>query len=112
MITAFGEDKELQKKANLAIYAGVREDIQDMEENEREVLTEILLLMDKYNLYGKMAIPKKHDTDFEVPELYRLAAKTGGVFVNASLSETFGLTLIEVGCVRFTRCYNKKWWST
>ena len=95
LITAFGENKELQKKANLAIYAGVREDIQDMEENEREVLTEILLLMDKYNLYGKMAIPKKHDTDFEVPELYRLAAKTGGVFVNASLSETFGLTLIE-----------------
>ena len=95
LITAFGEDKELQKKANLAIYAGVREDIQDMEENEREVLTEILLLLDKYNLYGKMAIPKKHDTDFEVPELYRLAARTGGVFVNASLSETFGLTLIE-----------------
>ncbi len=95
LITAYGEDKELQKKANLAIYAGVREDITTMEENEREVLTEILLLMDKYNLYGKMAIPKKHDTDFEVPELYRLAAKTGGVFVNAALSETFGLTLIE-----------------
>ncbi len=95
LITAYGEDKELQKKANLAIYAGVRDDIATMEENEREVLTEILLLMDKYNLYGKMAIPKKHDTDFEVPELYRLAAKTGGVFVNAALSETFGLTLIE-----------------
>jgi sucrose-phosphate synthase len=42
-----------------------------------------------------MAIPKKHDPDIEVPELYRMAAKTGGVFVNASLSETFGLTLIE-----------------
>lgn len=95
LITAYGEDKELQKKANLAIYAGIRDDIQAMEENEREVLTEILLLMDKYNLYGKMAIPKKHDTEIEVPELYRMAAKTGGVFVNAALSETFGLTLIE-----------------
>lgn len=95
LITAYGEDKELQKKANLAIYAGIRDDILTMEENEREVLTEILLLMDKYNLYGKMAIPKKHDPDIEVPELYRMAAKTGGIFVNASLSETFGLTLIE-----------------
>lgn len=95
LITAYGEDKQLQKKANLAIYAGVREDIQTMEDNEREVLTEILLLMDKYNLYGKMAIPKKHDTDIEVPELYRIAARTNGVFVNASLSETFGLTLLE-----------------
>jgi len=78
LITAYGEDKELQKKANLAIFAGIREDIQTMEDNEREVLTEILLLMDKYNLYGKMAIPKKHDSELEVPELYRIAAESGG----------------------------------
>src|SRR5574338_43398 len=95
LITAYGEDESLQKKANLAIYAGIREDIQTMEDNEREVLTEILLLMDKYNLYGKMAIPKTHDTNIEVPELYRMAARSSGVFVNAALSETFGLTLIE-----------------
>ena len=66
-----------------------------MEDNEREVLTEILLLMDKYNLYGKMAIPKQHNTQTEVPELYRIAADMGGVFVNAALTEPFGLTLIE-----------------
>jgi sucrose-phosphate synthase len=95
LITAYGEDKELQKKANLAIFAGIRENIQTMEDNEREVLTEILLLMDKYNLYGKMAIPKKHDSELEVPELYRIAAESGGVFVNAALTEPFGLTLIE-----------------
>ncbi|RPI68493.1 MAG: glycosyltransferase, partial [Ignavibacteriales bacterium] len=95
LITAFGEDEELQEKANLAIFAGIRTDIQTMPENEQEVLTEILLLMDKYNLYGKMAIPKRHDTQYEVPELYRIAARTGGVFVNAALTEPFGLTLIE-----------------
>lgn len=95
LITAYGEDKELQKKANLAIFAGIRTDIQTMPDNEREVLTEILLLMDKYNLYGKMAIPKRHDTQTEVPELYRIAADTGGVFINAALTEPFGLTLIE-----------------
>ena len=95
LITAYGESKELQKKANLAIFAGIRKDIQTMLDNEREVLTEILLLMDKYNLYGKMAIPKKHDTQHEVPELYRIAAETGGVFVNSALTEPFGLTLIE-----------------
>ncbi len=95
LITAYGEDKELQQKANLAIFAGIREDIQTMPDNEREVLTEILLLMDKYNLYGKMAIPKRHDTQHEVPELYRIAAESGGVFVNAALTEPFGLTLIE-----------------
>ena len=95
LITAYGEDKELQKKANLAIFAGIRTDIQTMPENEREVLTDILLLMDKYNLYGKIAIPKRHDTQTEVPELYRIAADTKGVFINAALTEPFGLTLIE-----------------
>ena len=95
LIKAFGEDTELQKKANLAIFAGIRTDIQEMPDNEREVLTDILLLMDKYNLYGKMAIPKRHDTQTEVPELYRIAADTKGVFVNAALTEPFGLTLIE-----------------
>lgn len=95
LITAYGEDKVLQEKANLAIFAGIRTDISTMPDNEREVLTDILLLMDKYNLYGKMAIPKRHDTQNEVPELYRISADTGGVFINAALTEPFGLTLIE-----------------
>jgi sucrose-phosphate synthase len=95
LIKAYGEDEQLQEKANLAIFAGIREDIQEMPDNEREVLTDILLLMDKYNLYGKIAIPKRHDTHTEVPELYRIAADTGGVFTNVALTEPFGLTLIE-----------------
>ena len=95
LITAYGKSKTLRDKANLAIFAGIREDIQEMPDNEREVLTEILLLMDKYNLYGKMAIPKRHDTEHEIPQLYRIAAESGGIFVNVALVEPFGLTLIE-----------------
>ncbi|HPJ39461.1 MAG TPA: HAD-IIB family hydrolase [Spirochaetota bacterium] len=95
LIKAFGEDLELQSMANLAVFAGIRKDISDKEENERDVLTEMLLLMDKYDLYGKMAIPKKHDFEYEVPELYRIAAEKKGVFVNPALTEPFGLTLLE-----------------
>ena len=95
LIKAYGEDLELRSMANLAVFAGIRKDISEMEENERDVLTEILLLMDKYDLYGKIAIPKKHDFEHEVPELYRIAAEKKGVFVNSALSEPFGLTLIE-----------------
>ncbi|MBN2001099.1 HAD-IIB family hydrolase [candidate division KSB1 bacterium] len=95
LVQAYGEDKELQKKANLAVFAGIRKDISQMPEIERNVLTDILLLMDKYNLYGKMAIPKKHDVELEIPELYRIAAETRGVFVNSAFNEPFGLTLIE-----------------
>jgi sucrose-phosphate synthase len=95
LVTAYGEDKELQAIANLAIFAGIRKDIAEMEENERNVLTEMLLLMDRYDLYGRLAIPKKHDFSIEVPELYRLCADSYGVFVNSALVEPFGLTLIE-----------------
>ena len=95
LIRAFGEDLELQAMANLAVFAGIRKDIDIMEENEQEVLTRMLLLMDKFDLYGKMAIPKKHDFEFEVPALYRIAADKRGVFVNPALVEPFGLTLLE-----------------
>jgi len=95
LIEAYGKDYELQAIANLAIFAGIRKDIDAKEENERDVLTQMLLEMDKYDLYGKMAIPKKHNFEYEVPELYRIAAASKGVFVNAALTEPFGLTLLE-----------------
>jgi len=95
LITAYGEDKDLQAIANLAIFAGIRKNITVMKENERNVLTEMLLLMDQYDLYGKLAIPKKHDFTSEVPELYRLCAESEGIFVNPALVEPFGLTLVE-----------------
>jgi sucrose-phosphate synthase len=95
LIKAYGEDLELRSMSNLAVFAGIRKDITHMEDNERDVLTEILLLMDKYDLYGKIAIPKKHEFEHEVPELYRIAAEKKGVFVNSALTEPFGLTLIE-----------------
>ncbi|MEX2640639.1 MAG: HAD-IIB family hydrolase [Balneolales bacterium] len=95
LVKAYGTNKELQLIANLAIFAGIRKDIDNMDDNEREVLNDLLYLMDKYDLYGKMAIPKKHDPNNEVPELYRMAAASGGVFVNSAFSEPFGLTMIE-----------------
>ncbi len=95
LVEAYGKDLELQTMANLAIFAGLRKDIDAMADNEKEVLTQMLLAMDKYDLYGKMAIPKKHDFEYEVPALYRIAAEKGGVFINPALTEPFGLTLLE-----------------
>ncbi len=95
LVSAYGMDKELQAIANLAVFAGIRKDISTMNDNEQEVLTDLLLLMDKFDLYGKLAIPKRHDVEYEVPELYRLAATKQGVFVNPAFKENFGLTLIE-----------------
>ncbi|MBN1649223.1 MAG: HAD-IIB family hydrolase [Spirochaetales bacterium] len=95
LIDIYGQDRELQAMANLAIFAGIRSDINEMPEAERQVLTDILLQMDKYDLYGKIAIPKNHNPETEVPELYRIAALKKGVFVSASYLETFGLTFVE-----------------
>lgn len=95
IIQSYGQDKELQAMANLAIFAGVRKDISKMPEDEKDILTNLLLLMDKYDLYGKMAIPKKNDPKLDVPEIYRLSARKKGVFVNATPGENFGLTIVE-----------------
>ncbi|MCV9932588.1 HAD-IIB family hydrolase [Flavobacterium sp. LS1R47] len=95
LIDVYGKDKELQSIANLVIFAGIRKDISKMPESEKNVLTDLLLLMDKYDLYGKMAIPKKHDVENEVSIIYRYAAEKRGVFVNLALHENFGLTVIE-----------------
>ena len=95
IIHSYGQDKELQAMANLAIFAGVRKDITLMPPDEQDILTNLLLLLDKYDLYGKMAIPKKNDPTLEVPEIYRVAARKKGVFVNATPGENFGLTIVE-----------------
>ncbi|HET7000686.1 MAG TPA: HAD family hydrolase, partial [Puia sp.] len=95
IIQSYGQDKELQAMANLAIFAGVRKDISQMPEDEQDILKNLLLLLDKYDLYGKMAIPKKNDPKLEVPEIYRIAARKKGVFINATPGENFGLTIVE-----------------
>ncbi len=99
LVEAYGEDKELQALANLAVFAGIRKNITEMSEAEQQVLTDILLMMDRYDLYGHMAIPKRHDSELEVPELYRYAASLHGIFVNPAFVEPFGLTFIESSAV-------------
>lgn len=94
LVEAYGESSQLQAAANLVVVAGNREDIREMDEGSRAVLTELLLVIDCYNLYGKVSLPKHHKAN-EVAEIYRLAAASKGVFINPALTEPFGLTLLE-----------------
>lgn len=94
LVTAFGESPELRERANLAIVAGNRDDIRTLDEAQAEVLKDLLLDVDRYDLWGSVALPKQHQSD-DIPALYRLAAQRRGVFVNPALTEPFGLTLIE-----------------
>lgn len=94
LVRAYGERPSLRELANLVIVAGNRDDIQSLDRGARQVMTELLLIIDRYDLWGSVAIPKHHEPE-DVPDLYRLAARSGGVFVNPALTEPFGLTLIE-----------------
>lgn len=94
LIRAFGERASLQEKANLVIVAGNRDDIAHMERGPRTVLTDMLLAIDRHDLYGQAAYPKHHDPE-DVPDIYRLATRSRGLLVNPALTEPFGLTLIE-----------------
>ncbi len=94
LVEAYGHSSTLNDLANLVIVAGNRDDIDDLEEGAQEVFHELLVAVDRHDLYGKVALPKHHRRD-QVPLIYRIAAATGGVFVNPALTEPFGLTLIE-----------------
>lgn len=94
LVRAYGQSEELQRLANLVVVAGNRDDIETMEKGPRQVLSDLLLLVDRYDLYSRVAYPKHHQAD-DVPDLYRLATRTRGVLVNPALTEPFGLTLIE-----------------
>lgn len=94
LVAAYGQSPELQQAANLVIVAGTREDVRELEDSEQKVMTDLLFDIDRHDLWGKVALPK-HVSQDDVPELYRLAARRRGVFVNPAFTEPFGLTLIE-----------------
>ena len=66
----------------------------DLDAGAQQVLTNLLLLIDANNLYGSVALPKRHRGG-EIPEVYRAVSAGGGVFINPALTEPFGLTLLE-----------------
>jgi len=94
LIEAYGQSPRLQELANLVIVAGNRDDIDELEEGAQEVFHELLLAIDRYDIYSKVSMPKHHLRE-QVSFIYRITAASGGVFVNPALTEPFGLTLIE-----------------
>ncbi|MBU2956049.1 HAD-IIB family hydrolase [Paracoccus sp. C2R09] len=93
LLRAYAGDPGLQDRANLVVVAGLREGLQGGCPDQDGIVTELFDLVDRHDLWGKVALPRRHDHD-EVASLYALAAQ-GGVFVNPALHEPFGLTLIE-----------------
>lgn len=57
------------------LILGNRDDIEELSGSSAAVLTAVLSLIDKYDMYGQVAYPKHHKQS-DVPQIYRLAAKT------------------------------------
>ncbi len=94
LIETYGRSSILQQRHNLILILGCREDSRQLDKQQREVFQQVFELVDKYNLYGKVAYPKQHKRE-QIPSIYRWAANRNGLFVNPALTEPFGLTLLE-----------------
>lgn len=94
LVKTYGESPQLQREGNLVLIMGSRDDLREMPTGQKTVLLNVLTLIDVYNLYGKVAYPKRHKAD-DVAALYREITKSRGIFVNAAMTEPFGLTLLE-----------------
>ena len=94
LVKVFGESSALQREANLVLIMGTRDDVRKMPPGQRAVINNVLTLIDVYSLYGKIAYPKSHQSS-DVGPLYRAITQSRGVFVNAAMTEPFGLTLLE-----------------
>jgi len=94
LVEAYATTPGLSDKANLAIVAGLRCGLLGNDGEQRSVLLEIADTIDRFDLHGKVAWPRRHEQD-HVPGLYALAKRTGGIFVNPALTEPYGLTLLE-----------------
>ena len=94
LMRAFGANPALRELANLVIVCGNRTDMDALPAGAKRVVEGLVKLVDTLDLYGSVALPKRHGQD-DVPALYGFAASTKGVFVNVALNEPYGLTLIE-----------------
>jgi sucrose-phosphate synthase len=96
LVKVYGESEQLQDLANLVMVMGTRDDLRELPRAQQTIINNVLYLIDRYDLYGKVAYPKSHSPN-DVQELYRLAESLKGVFINPALTEPFGLTLLEAG---------------
>ena len=94
LIGIYAASPVLRAHADLVILAGLRDDIADAEPEQAEVFAGLLAAIDRHDLYGRVALPKRHRRE-DVFALYRLAARSGGVFAQPAFCEPYGLTIAE-----------------
>jgi sucrose synthase len=91
----FGENKELQKVANIVLVAGKTDASKSSDGEEKEQINWMHHLIEQYNLQNKIRWIGKLFRKDQTGEVYRIIADRKGVFVQPALFEGFGLTVLE-----------------
>jgi sucrose-phosphate synthase len=99
LVKAFAESKALQESANLVILTkGYDNPLLDYQqatnENERQVLIELIDIINQNNLSGKIAM-FSIENQKDLGNLYRYLSKRRSVFCLTALYEPFGLAPLE-----------------
>lgn len=91
----FGQNKELQEKANLIIVAGKINADDSSDHEEKKQIGIMHNIINEYNLHNKIKWLGKLFRKDEAGEVYRIIAERRGLFVQPGLFEGFGLTVLE-----------------
>lgn len=94
LLEAYVGSARLRRRANLVVLAGQHERVRAERDAQSRELDRLHALVARHGLGGRVALPPSHAPE-SVTQLYRLAARRRGVFVNVARHEPFGLTLIE-----------------
>lgn len=92
LVKAFCGSKSLAKKANLIILTGIKK---NPDKNQKAIYEKMRKITSKARMQKSVAFVKFVDFKEGIGGLYRLAAKSKGIFINPALIEPFGLTILE-----------------
>jgi sucrose-phosphate synthase len=101
LLRAYAESEILQERANLLIVAGKIRDPLDpanadkFNKHEKKIIHDMLAIIEKYGIRGKVAVEAGFNYKTEMPYIYRYAARNKWIFINPALHEPFGLTVVE-----------------
>ena len=95
LVEWYGRSRRLRNLVNLVIVGGFFDPLKSKDREEREEITKMLSLLEKYQLRGQFRWIAAQTDRYRNGELYRCIADTKGAFVQPALFEAFGLTVIE-----------------
>ena len=101
LLRAYAGSEILQANTNLLIIAGKVEDpinpenYSKLKKNEKVIIENIITLINKFDLEGKVCFSPCLDYITHMPYIYRYAGRNNWIFINPALHEPFGLTIVE-----------------